>query len=326
LIVVLAENDKSLDRIQPRTASLAALPVHRVFAGVGVALAPHFGELGHAAVVGVIALLLSRQQDVQRMMKVIAPLSVEPIPPQRSRQSVAGHVEVALRHQMERAAQFLRPPPTGLRQFFEKRHRGEIADGMHCIQTQGVEMELRLPKERVLDEIAAHVVAVRSVEVEGLAPRRPVSVGEIRGELAEIVPLRPDVVVDHVQHHGEPVPVGGVHQALQSGRASVRRLHGERIHAVVAPVACAGELRNGHEFDGRDAQLPKLRQSGDHPLESARRGKGAHVQLVENILPQRQTSPPGIVPGKPSVRHPGRSMDSVRLPARRRVGPIPPPS
>ena len=47
-----------------------------------------------------------------------------------------------------------------------------------------VDVEVAQPHERVVDEEAPHLVAAGAVEVDGVAPRRPVAVGEVRAELA----------------------------------------------------------------------------------------------------------------------------------------------
>ncbi len=101
LVVVLGEDHKLLREIEPRTAPVPALPVARVLAGVRVALPPHFCELGQAAVVAVIALLFPRQKDVQRVMKIVAPLRIEPVASQPAGKDVAGHVEIAFGDEMK---------------------------------------------------------------------------------------------------------------------------------------------------------------------------------------------------------------------------------
>ncbi|CFW50935.1 Uncharacterised protein [Bordetella pertussis] len=71
----------------------------------------------------------------------------------------------------------------------------------------------------------------------------------------EVIAVGPEVVVDHVQHDAHLQAVRRIDEGLQFiGRAvgGVRRV---RQHAVVAPVARAGKIRDGHEFEQRDAQL-----------------------------------------------------------------------
>ena len=82
-------------------------------------------------------------------------------------------------------------------------------------------------------------------------------------ELAEVVPLGAEVVVDDVQEDRQALGVAGVHQPLQAVRPAVAVLRRVGEHAVVAPVARARELADRHDLDGRDAQLAEVAQPGD---------------------------------------------------------------
>ena len=52
-------------------------------------------------------------------------------------------------------------------------------------------------------KISPDVVAVRAVEIHGRPPRGAVPVGEVGAEVGQVVPLRPEVVVDHVEDDGQ---------------------------------------------------------------------------------------------------------------------------
>ena len=69
-----------------------------------------------------------------------------------------------------------------------------------------------------------------------------------------IVPVRPEVIVDHVEEHHEAAVVSGIDQALQALRPAVDRVRGIEQHAVITPAAIAGELRHRHELDRRHAE------------------------------------------------------------------------
>src|SRR5712671_6987878 len=110
-------------------------------------------------------------------------------------------------------------------------------------------MILHEPKKGVLDKEAANGAALRAVEIDGLSPRRPISVAEIRSELAEVVSFRSKVVVYNIESHSEPMGVCGVNESLKREWTSVTILDGKRVDAVVAPIARSGKLRYGHQFD-----------------------------------------------------------------------------
>ena len=53
------------------------------------------------------------------------------------------------------------------------------------------------------------------------------------------------------------------------GLAAVGFLHGEGIDPVVAPVALARELRDGHQAEGGDAEFGEAVETGDDAGEGA---------------------------------------------------------
>ena len=80
-----------------------------------------------------------------------------------------------------------------------------------------------------LDRAAAQVEdfrrRLRSVEVDGRAPGRGVTLGEVGAELGEVVALGAEVVVDHVEDQLEAVLMAGVDQVLGSGWVDPKRLY-----------------------------------------------------------------------------------------------------
>jgi trehalose synthase len=80
--------------------------------------------------------------------------------------------------------------------------RYQIEDGVNGIQPQCVKVKLRLAVERVLNEVTAHLVAVRPVEVQRLTPGRVVAVREVGSELIEAVAFGAEMVVNHIERNG----------------------------------------------------------------------------------------------------------------------------
>ena len=85
-----------------------------------------------------------------------------------------------------------------------------VKDTVDSVQTQGVDVVLGHPVEGVVDDIAAHLTAILAIVVHRLAPRGLVTVGKVGTVLAQVVALRPKMVVDHVQHDSQPFFVAGV--------------------------------------------------------------------------------------------------------------------
>ena len=179
----------------------------------------------------------------------------------------------------------------------------------------------RHPEEGVADHEVAHRVAVGTVEVDRLPPGGAVAVGEVGSEAAEVVPLRAEVVVDHVEDHRQPLAVAGIDQPLEPLRTAVAVLDGEGIDAVVAPVALPGELGHRHQLQGGHAQFQQVVEAGNDRGEGAGRGEGADVEFVDQVVLERQTGPGAVAPGEGArVDDPRRSVDALRLPAGGWVG------
>ena len=60
-------------------------------------------------------------------------------------------------------------------------------------------MTLSDPVQGVLDEEPAHLITQRTIEVQGRTPWGFVAVRKIRTEIPEVVALRTQMVVDHVE-------------------------------------------------------------------------------------------------------------------------------
>jgi hypothetical protein len=149
-------------------------------------------------------------------------------------------------------------------------------------------VELVGPSQRVLDEEPADLVGARTVEVHRRPPRRPVARRGVRTELIEDVPLGSDVVVDHVEHDGEPAPVTLVHEERQAARSAVGILHRVGKDTVVAPVPATRELPDGHQLHGCHAERRQVVEVGNDRLEGAVGRVGADVQLVDHVLGERR--------------------------------------
>ena len=80
---------------------------------------------------------------------------------------------------------------------------GAVDELVNGVEAQAVDVVVAHPHQRVVAEEAAHLVAAGAFEVDGVAPRRAVSAGEVGTELAGVIADRTEVVVDHVEKHCE---------------------------------------------------------------------------------------------------------------------------
>ena len=155
-----------------------------------------------------------------------------------------------------------------------------VAQRVHGVEAQAVDVEVAQPHQRVVDHVAAHRLGQRAVEVDRGTP--DVAAREVGAEAVEVGAGRAEVVVDDVQHHAHPAQVAGVDEPLERVRAAV--VLGDRVpaDAVVAPVAGAVDGVDGQHLDQVDAQLGQVVEAPDRGVERARLGERADVQLVEH--------------------------------------------
>src|SRR5271170_2303772 len=144
--------------------------------------------------------------------------------------------------------------------------RAEIVDAIDGVQAQAIDAKFFQPIQGVGDEKIADWSALRAVKVERGSPRRAIARGEVAAKLAEVISLRAKMVVNHIENHGQPASMSGIDQALQAGRSAITILRRVNVDAVVAPVARAGKLRHGHDFDGGDAQIRQFVEMLDHAV------------------------------------------------------------
>src|SRR5690242_9990979 len=239
---------------------MSSAPILGILAGVDEGFLERARNMRDAAVVGVVATLLAGEQRVDGVMKVVAPLPIEAVSVLIDGTHELGIVEITLADDDDSATVSLARCVDSLRDFLKEVLRAEIEDPVDRIEAETVAVILLYPVPCVVDDEAPHVVAVGIVVVESGSPGRPVLLGEVRPELAEVVALRPDVVVDDVENDGEAGRMRALDEVLECLGSSVAVLHRVETDPVVAPVSVAGELRDGHDFDGGHTEVCELRE------------------------------------------------------------------
>src|SRR6266498_5618004 len=99
-----------------------------------------------------------------------------------------------------------------------------IDNRVHCVDAKRIEVKLIDPHQRVLNEKRSDVIALWAVEIQRHAPRRFVSVREVRAELAQIISFGAEVVVDDVEDDGQAALMRSVDEPLERMRPSIRIL------------------------------------------------------------------------------------------------------
>ena len=82
------------------------------------------------------------------------------------------------------------------------------------------------------------------------------------GELAQIVAVGAQMVVNHIEDHCDPEPVRLINKPAKVVRRAVEPCRGEQVHSVVAPAEAACEIGHWHHLKDRDS---KVSQRGQFP-------------------------------------------------------------
>ncbi|KAG1322300.1 hypothetical protein G6F63_013440 [Rhizopus arrhizus] len=216
------------------------------------------------------------------MVRIVVPLGVVPLGEQ------AGAVVVVFQHQVDVALR----GDLSADELRELHQPIRVGYRVYRVQPQAVETEFRQPVQGVLFEIAAHR---RLAEIDRVAPGRGYGVAEERRSvLGQKITVRAEMGVDHVQHHAHPQAMRRVDQMLERVRRSIGRVRRIRQYAVITPVARAGKVRDGHQFDDGDAQRRQARQPFGQPRKAARQ---ARVRFIDDGFRPRPAMPGGMLPG-----------------------------
>ncbi len=265
----------------------------------------------------VVAEGLARQCHVQAVVQIVGPLRLQAVSAAFARRDQLRVVEVGLGDQAERAAD-----PGGERvhldgQLLEHVHRATVRQRVHGVEPEPVDVEVPQPLQGVVDHVPADLVGVRPVQVQAGTP--VVATGEVRAELVEVRAGRPEVVVDHVEQHGEASRVAGVDEPLEAVRAAVGLVHSAPQDTVVTPALDAVEAVDRHDLDERDAEIHQVVELLDRRVERAGLGERADVQLVDHSARQRPARPALVGPLEGVPVDARRLVHAARLPQRPRI-------
>jgi hypothetical protein len=121
------------------------------------------------------------------------------------------------------------------------------------------------------------------------------------------------MIVDNIESHCQTALVARIHKFFEAFRTSIRILRGERIDAVIAPVAIPRKLSDGHDLDSCYAQIFELIQVWDDGLKDALNSIGPHMDFIEHIIGERHSGPERLFPNKMGVNDLGWPMNALGL-------------
>ena len=192
-------------------------------------------QFGQRTEVGVVALPFAGERGMQAVVDVVVPLRGQAVAPGAPRDDQTGIVEIGLGDQRQRPSQVRGKGVHLGGQFLQHVAGTGVAQRVHGVQPQAIEVVVAQPLHRVVDDVAAHLVGMRAVQVEGGSPN--VASGEIGSEAVQIRARWTEMVVHDVEDHAQPTRVAGVHEALEAVWPAVVLGDGVPAHPVVAPVA-----------------------------------------------------------------------------------------
>ena len=247
LIVVLQEIDeRGRGQGAGRFAAPAAVAMRGRFALIRKARCqdPRQTRAGVGRIILVIARALAGQEHVPGVVIVVVPLRAI-LSARRVDAGIeqAHAVVVVFQHQMDRAAARGRQIAGRRAQFTQQHGLAGLGDCVNRIEPQAVEPVLLEPVQRIFNREGADL---RDTIVDRLAPRRlrrHVEPGRIAGQ---IVTFRPEMIVDDVEKHHQPAQMRFVDQRLQVFGPAIGAVRRIQQHAVVTPVAPAGEIGDRH--------------------------------------------------------------------------------
>jgi len=216
------------------------------------------------------------------VMPVVRPRRIEAVPARIAGAHQARVVGVSFGEQQHRPVQRRRRSMHFGGQLLEDVLWRIVDDRVHRVQTQAVDVVIANPHQRVVHNEATNLVAAVSVEIERSPPGGPISIGEVRAEIAQVVAHRARVVVDDVEHDAETGGMTVVDQPLETGWTPIGVVRSEEIHTVIPPPAIARELGDWHELDGVDAERDEVGKMVDDAVEGAGRREGPDVQLIKD--------------------------------------------
>ena len=181
-------------------------------------------------------------------------------------------------------------------------------------------MEPGDPAPRRLEDVGPHRRGLRPVVIHPVAPPGRMAGRGVGAELGQVVPLRTEVVEDHVQAHPQAEGMRAVDEALERPRSPVGRMDRVEEDAVVAPVPRPGERLDRHQLHAAHPQLDQLREPGRRGVQRSFVGERPDVQLVKGQRLRRHPGPLAIGPAEGAgVEDRRGTVDVVGKGQRRRV-------
>ena len=114
-----------------------------------------------------------------------------------------------------------------------------------------------------------HLIRSGIFKIHRAAPGRVVRIGDIGPKLSGVIAGRTEVVVYHIEQHGQPFLVRRIDKPLERVGAAIGFVHGKERDAVVAPAMIAFKRSYRHQLNMRNAETHQVVQPFDCGIEGA---------------------------------------------------------
>ena len=227
-------------------------------------------------------------------------------------------VVIVFKHEMNMPAGLRGEIADNAAEIVQHRDFAELGDGVHGVEPQPVETVFVQPVQRILDGEGAHL---RYPIIDRAAPGGLRLREETRRIAAEIISLGTEVIVDHVEKHHQPAQMRFIDQRLEIVGASIGAVRRIPQHAVIAPVAPAGEIRQRHQLQCGDSGCHEMIELVDHGAVGAFRCEGADMGFEhDGFLPRTPVPARGAPFVGGVIDHLAGAGDVIRLKRRGRIG------
>src|ERR1700748_2245465 len=158
---------------------------------------------------------------------------------------------------------------------------------MDCVETQAIKTEVEQPIACVIAKIPPHF---GSAKIQCRTPgRKRVFAKKFFGVKPQVISVRPEMVIDHVEHHTDPQIVSTCNKFAEVIGCPVTFCRGKGQDPVVSPVTRPGKGCDGHQFQHRDAQRGQFWQLCGYATKSSQQTGMAFINHTVTPWPSGPT-------------------------------------
>jgi hypothetical protein len=179
---------------------MSPLSIRRILAAVNEPFPKGFNQMFDLPEIFIIPLLLPSKKGMKAMVEIVIPLSIQAKASLLGRIDDPDVVKIAFSNHPDKTTQFPCLLVNGFPDVEKDVPGTEIEDTVDRVDSKTVHMIFRHPVKGIIDDEVPDLIALRAIEVDRRTPWGFVTIGEIGSVIGKIVPLRPQMVVDHIEN------------------------------------------------------------------------------------------------------------------------------